>query len=217
MSKSWSKRRLLLIVGCFLCFGSSYGQTTSEKLASIIETVENHEGYDASQYPMGLFSREYFKLEAAFASKQLKDHQRLKAKELSETESISLALLKFQLQDQIDYHSFERFLNPLLSDSGFHSSFTYMARPLNSYKQVISYLNKLNALPDVVDQYLPLLWEGIEKGVSQPRVIFNGYESTYDTHIVDNFEDSFFISLSKIYRMNLQPSRRIRFLLQPKK
>jgi len=141
---------------------------------------------------MGLFSREYFKSEAAFAAKQLKELQRLKGKELSETESISLALLKFQLQDQIDYYSFERFLNPLLSDSGFHSSFTYMARPLNSYEQVISYLEKLNALPDVVDQYLPLLWEGIESGVSQPRVIFNGYESTYDTHIVDNFEESFF-------------------------
>jgi len=192
MRKSWSKSSVLLVLSCFLCFGSSYGQTSSKKLASIIDTVQNHEGYDASEYPMGLFSREYFKSEAAFAAKQLKELQRLKGKELSETESISLALLKFQLQDQIDYYSFERFLNPLLSDSGFHSSFTYMARPLNSYEQVISYLEKLNALPDVVDQYLPLLWEGIESGVSQPRVIFNGYESTYDTHIVDNFEESFF-------------------------
>ncbi|MFT5102870.1 MAG: hypothetical protein ACI86C_000517 [Candidatus Latescibacterota bacterium] len=192
MRKSWSKSSALLVLSCFLFFGSSYGQTSSKKLASIIDTVQNHEGYDAAEYPMGLFSREYFKSEAAFAAKQLKELQRLKGKELSETESISLALLKFQLQDQIDYYSFERFLNPLLSDSGFHSSFTYMARPLNSYEQVISYLEKLNALPDVVDQYLPLLWEGIESGVSQPRVIFNGYQSTYDTHIVDNFEESFF-------------------------
>jgi len=192
MSKSWSKSSVLLLLNCFLFFGSSFGQTSSEKLTSIIETVEKHKGYDTSAHPMGLFSKEYFKSEAAFAAKQLKELQRLKSEDLSETESISLALLKFQLQDQIDYNSFERFLNPLLSDSGFHSSFTYMARPLNSYGQVISYLKKLNALPDVVDQYLPLLWEGIEKGVSQPRVIFNGYESTYDTHIVNNFEDSFF-------------------------
>ena len=31
-----------------------------------------------------------------------------------------------------------------------------------------------------------------DKGVSQPRVIFKGYESTYDKHIVDAIEDSFF-------------------------
>lgn len=192
MNTSWSCSKILLIVSCFLCFGSSFGQSTSEKLATIIDTVENHEGFDGSEYPMGLFSREFFKSEAIFAAQQLKQLQRLRTEDLSETESISLALLKFQLQDEIDYYAFERFLNPLLSDSGFHASFTYMARPLNSYGQVINYLKKLNALPDVVDQYLPLLQEGLEKGVSQPRIIFNGYESTYDTHIVDNFEDSFF-------------------------
>ena len=34
----------------------------------------------------------------------------------------------------------------------------------------------------------------MEKGVSQPKVIFKGYESTYNDHIVDNYEDSFFYS-----------------------
>jgi uncharacterized protein (DUF885 family) len=39
---------------------------------------------------------------------------------------------------------------------------------------------------------LPLLREGLEKGVSQPSVIFNGYESSYNDHIVENFEESYF-------------------------
>ena len=67
-----------------------------------------------------------------------------------------------------------------------------MVRPISTYKQAVSYLNKLKALPAVVDQYLPLLREGVEKGVSQPRVIFNGYESTYDSQIVDDYKDSFY-------------------------
>ena len=37
-------------------------------------------------------------------------------------------------------------------------------------------------------------YEGLEKGVSQPLVIFKGYESTYDSNIVDNYEDSFYYS-----------------------
>ena len=38
------------------------------------------------------------------------------------------------------------------------------------------------------------LREGLEKGVSQPKVIFNGYESTYEDHIMTDFSDSYFYS-----------------------
>ena len=67
-----------------------------------------------------------------------------------------------------------------------------MVRPFNNYEQVKGYLKKLNALPNRVDQFLPILREGLEKGVSQPRVIFNGYESSYNDHIVSNFDESYF-------------------------
>ena len=190
--KYWSMAKYLFFILSFIVPTINSAQTASQQLKNVIEAVEAHKGYDSSEYPMGLFSRAYFKEEADFAKRQLNVLSNLNSDSLAETEAISLSMLMFQLQDQIDYYQFERFLNPLLSDSGFHSSFTYMARPLNSYEQVISYLNKLNAIPEVVNQYIPLLREGLEKGVSQPRVIFNGYESSYDTHIVTNFEESFF-------------------------
>ncbi|WP_299213630.1 DUF885 family protein [uncultured Dokdonia sp.] len=167
-------------------------QTPSENLAQIIEDVQDHKGYDRKDYPMGLFTKAYFEEESAFAKAQLEKLASISETDLSETEAISLALLRFSLQETIDYTAYERYLNPLLSDSGFHSSWNYMVRPITSYEQAKSYLNRLNALPDAVDQYLPLLREGLEKGVSQPRVIFNGYESTYDSQIVANYEDSFY-------------------------
>ena len=34
--------------------------------------------------------------------------------------------------------------------------------------------------------------EGLAKGVSQPRVIFKGYESSYNDHIVSDFKESYF-------------------------
>ena len=111
---------------------------------------------------------------------------------LSETEVISLKLLKFKLKDQIDYFTYERFLNPLLSDAGFHSNLNYIVRPLSSYKAAKDYLNKLNAIPVFVNQHFVNLREGLEKGVSQPKVIFNGYESTYEDHIIADFSDSYF-------------------------
>ncbi len=185
--------KVVLGLVAFCCFeGQLLAQNASEQLASIIKTVKDHDGYDSKEYPLGLFTREYFKAEAEFAEEQLKELKKISADDLSETEAISLEMMKFLLQDQIHYYEFERFLNPLLSDSGFHASFSYMVRPLTNHSQVISYLNKLNAIPGVVDNYLPLLREGLEKGMSQPRVIFKGYESTYDSHIVDDYKDSFF-------------------------
>jgi len=169
-------------------------QNSSEQLAIIIADSEAFKWQDDLEeaHPMGVFSKERFEKESAFAKAQLKKLQAISPETLSETERISLELLTFKLQETVDYYEYESYLNPLLSDSGFHSSWNYMVRPISTYKQAVSYLNKLKALPEVVDQYLPLLREGIEKGVSQPRVIFNGYESTYDSQIVADYKDSFY-------------------------
>lgn len=51
-------------------------------------------------------------------------------------------------------------------------------------------MSKLNSLPEFVTQNFLNLREGLAKGVSQPKVIFTGYESTYNDHIVANFKES---------------------------
>lgn len=163
-------------------------------LQGIIQEYQDHEGYDKKTFPLGLFTKEYFKSEAEFAQKTLEELAKINKLHLSETDRISAELLAFVLQDQIDYYKFEQYLNPLLSDAGFHSDLTYEVRPLTNYGQVKDYLNKLNAIPEFVNQNLTNLREGLAKGVSQPLVIFKGYESTYNDHIVDNYQDSFYYS-----------------------
>ncbi|MGO1752453.1 MAG: DUF885 domain-containing protein, partial [Psychroflexus sp.] len=97
-----------------------------------------------------------------------------------------------KLQERVDFYEYEAYLNPLLSDSGFHLSLTYHVRDLNNYQQVRSYLDKLNAIPTYVDQHLVLLREGLKKGITQPRVIFEGYASTYNDQIVENAKESYY-------------------------
>lgn len=203
------KITILLVLFCFT-FGAK-AQKTNEKLERIIQEVREHRGYDREAYPMGLFSKDYFEKEAAFAKAQLKVLAKISDKKLSETDAISLELLKFKLQETVDYFEYEMYLNPLLSDSGFHSSWNYMVRPVGSYEEAKFYLKRLEAMPDVVDQYLPLLREGLEKGVSQPRVIFNGYESTYDTHIPKTDEavdDHYFFSPIKKLTTYITPAQK---------
>jgi len=171
-------------------FFSQQSDLYSKQLSSLIEEYQKHRGYDREEYPLGNYARSYYQSEAEFAAEISEKLSAISIENLKETEQISAKLLKFVLQDKIDFYKFERFLNPLLSDSGFHSSLNYQIRPLNNYWEVKEYLKKLNSLTDFVNQHFVNLREGIAKGVSQPKVIFKGYESTYNDHIVEDFSQS---------------------------
>lgn len=203
-------RLVVLIIGfaTALLQSSALAQSESKTLDSLIHRFEDHEGYDFDAYPLGLVTPAYYKSEADFSTELLQALHTIDSESLTETESISLALLKFKLEDKINYYKYERYLNPILSDAGFHSDLTYIVRPLTSYSQVKIYLNKLNAIPESVTQHFDNLREGLKKGVSQPLIIFKGYESTYNTHIVDDYEESFFYSPFKNLPSNLTKTQK---------
>ncbi len=179
---------------CTFFFFACTSVNEEAPLADLIQAYEDYEAYDEEAYPMGLPTRERYKKTAEFADSLLQEVKALKPDELEGSDAISAELLAFVLQDRIDYYKFERFLNPLLSDSGFHVSWPYMVRPITNYEQAKKYLKKLNALPTYVDHQLVNIREGLKKGVSQPKVIFKGYESTYEDHLVSDIKESYFYS-----------------------
>ena len=181
---------ILLVTGVVIKFS----ENSKKKLQEIITIYQDHESYDGNEYPLGLFTKEHFESEANFALDLLNQLENIDTNDLDENNLISYELLKFELNDIVDYYNFERYLNPLLSDSGLHSSLNYMVRPLSNYQKTIEYLNKLNSLPEFVNQNLTNIRIGLEKGVSQPLVIFDGYESTYDDHITNNYLNNYFYS-----------------------
>lgn len=181
---------ILLVTGVVIKFS----ENSNEKLQEIITIYQDHESYDGKEYPLGLFTKEHYESEANFALDLLNQLENIDTNDLDENNLISYELLKFELNDIIDYYNFERYLNPLLSDSGFHSSLNYIVRPLSNYKKTIEYLNKLNSIPEFVNQNLINIRLGLKKGVSQPIVIFDGYESTYNDHITNNYLNNYFYS-----------------------
>ena len=191
--------------------------TDQHKLEVLIEEYQNHEGYDYDEYPLGNFSEDYFKNEKEFAENLLSKMSKIDANKLNENDNISYELLSFELLDIIAYYDFERFLNPLLSDSGFHSSLVYHVRPVYNYEEIKNYLNKLNSIPQYVDQYLPLLRKGIKKGVSQPLIIFKGYESTYNDHITDDYKSNYFYSPFSNLPKDLSQTQKDSILIEAQK
>lgn len=179
---------------CVLFFHTSCKTENKSRLDGLIETYQAYQSYDEGKYPMGLPSRERYEKDARFCDSLLTELNDLDLTSYTDSQRISAELLAFVLQDRIDYHTYERFLNPLLSDSGFHVSWPYMVRPITNYDQAKKFLKKLNALPEYTTLQLANIREGLKKGVSQPRVIFEGYNSTYDDHLVDDYRQSFFYS-----------------------
>lgn len=178
-----------------LCFNTSlFSQNEAAMLGEIIKEVQERKSYDKDDYPLGIYTKEHYRREAQFAKEKLDKLATLDKSRLSESEKISAELLKFRLKETVDVFEYEAFLNPLLSDAGFHVSLPYHVRELANYGQVKAYLNKLNAIPLYVDQHLSLLREGIYKGITQPAVIFKGYQATYDDQIVTDYKNSYYYS-----------------------
>ncbi len=199
---------VLTLLFCFGCKQQEEKKSSATLLDQIITEIEERKSYDEEKYPLGIFTEAYYKAEADYAQKKIDLLNDINSTNLGETDLISLNLLKFTLQQTVDFYTFKGYLNPLLSDSGFHNNLNFIVKPLTNIQQVKEYLNKLDAIPVFVDQHFVNLREGIEKGVSQPRVIFKGYESTYNDHIVDSIQDSYFYTPFKNLPATLNQSQK---------
>lgn len=190
-----TKLHQLLLLSFFMLIKVNAQQTETVKLATIINEIQHRKSYDKEKYPLGIFTEKYYKTEAKFAKNKINELLKIKENSLNESDKITLELMQFKLQEKVDFYEYDAYLNPLISDTGFHNTLVYNVVKLNNYSQVKNYLNKLNAIPTFVNQQITLLKKGLKKGISQPRVIFSdGYEDSYNKHIVKNYKDSYYYS-----------------------
>ncbi|GGD81014.1 DUF885 domain-containing protein [Maribacter cobaltidurans] len=187
------KQHLVFGLWVFLAGMNLYAQNFNngtEALEKIIGEVEKFKLYDRSEYPLGRYLPEVYEKDAQFAAKKLEDLGNIDLETLSETERISLELLKFSLQNRVDEYNFGLYLNPIQADQGFHLSLNYRIRPIRDYESAKEYLNVLDDMPRFADEHFQILRIALEKKVSQPKVIFDGYESTYNQHISVEVEEN---------------------------
>lgn len=183
--------KFLLIVG--------FCHPQSATLNEIIHEFEAFEPYDRIEFPLGLHSDSIAKTEADFAAVLLAKLDSVSKKDLSESEQISWELLRFRLQNKVDEYRFGMHFNPILADAGFHLNLNYRIRPLLTAQDASRYFSMLRAIPRYAQEHFQLLREALQRGNSQPKIIFKGYESTYNDHIVRDPEDSpFFAPLKSL-------------------
>ena len=188
------KRLTYIFVCLVLSIGCSSITEDQLSLQECIDQYEAYDSYDTEVFPLGDHTEERYQADYDFYGTLLEKMEGIAEAKLTSEGRISLKLLKFLVEDHRANFEFKTHLNPLLSDSGFHNSLVYRVRPLTSKKQSIAYLKMLQAIPMFVDQNLILLKRGLESGVAQPLIIFEGYESSYDKHITETVENNFYFS-----------------------
>ena len=113
---------------------------------------------------------------------------------LTREERTSAAIFKRQMEDAIAGFEFGAWQIPLNADSGFHVGFSRLPNnvPLQTVIDYENYIKRLEGWTTLVDQQIANMRVGMEGGMVLPKVVLQGYNSTYDTHVVDDATKSVF-------------------------
>ncbi|MDP5214614.1 DUF885 domain-containing protein [Pseudoalteromonas tunicata] len=143
----------------------------------------------------------------------------LKSTELSSENRINLAILKAQIQNNIDEYKFNAHYMPLTSEFGFHSELSFMvARSDFSTRAGYElYLQRLADVPRYFNENIHWMKEGIKIGLTQPKVVLQGYESSIAALINQDIESSEFYSPFKNQSLALTADELAEFRLQATK
>jgi uncharacterized protein (DUF885 family) len=144
-------------------------------------------------FPLGRFRQKDYERSYSFRKAMEGEMKAINRKGLDTNDLISLSLLEFENKDNLASYEYKHYLNPLLSDYGFHIAFVGESGALiNNGKEAEQYLKKLQVFPVYMDDHLSLIREGLKQGICQPPVVIEGLRSTYESHIVDDVDSSMF-------------------------
>ena len=191
------KSTALLLLAC-----SSLGHLQAQEnkqlkqvLAEIRQFNEKEFPSDTARtlYPLGRYREEDILRRGAFYNVEYEKLEAIPAAQLSAADQINVALLKYSLRDELISVKYKTYLNPILSDEGFHTSLFYRApKVLQNAKEARHYISFLKAVPGFIDEHIALMQKGLQAGISQPAAALEGFAATYRTHIVDSAQKSAF-------------------------
>jgi uncharacterized protein (DUF885 family) len=124
----------------------------------------------------------------------LAELQRIDLSRLDREDRINALIFERQLRNRIAEFEFGAYEIPLNADSGFHTGFARLPNemPFVTVENYDNYIARLNAFPTYVAQQIANMRAGLERGFTLPRVVLQGIEVGFATHIVGAAEESVF-------------------------
>lgn len=107
---------------------------------------------------------------------------------LVEDERISAEILRFILKHELALGKFGGWRTPFNSDSGFHADFGFVvgSMPFRNEDDYRTYLRRLEALPEYLDQHVANMRAGLRQGFTQPAEILENILPSFAAQVVDN-------------------------------
>ena len=146
-----------------------------------------------SNLPLGLHGEAEAKRRHDFFLLLDKEIRSINRSELSIEDEINAELLLYSFEDDISDYRFKSYLNPILSEGGFHTNITGIANTtFRNQKDVEDYLNRLQDIPRYMEEHFGLMRVGLKAGIAQPYDVVKSFNNTYEVHIVQQPEQSVF-------------------------
>ena len=107
---------------------------------------------------------------------------------LDRKECINYRIFVKQIDNFLAEYEVRSYLIPFNSDWGFYMEWGRLPQETDfgSLADYENYLSRLQQLPEVMDEYISLMREGINQGITQPRVILDGRDGPIKAQLVDN-------------------------------
>ena len=186
------RKTLLLFLAILLVHSADCQKmATKQAILNIADDLEKFNNKEfprdtVSEYPLGSFTENDLLRRYNFYLATHKRLENIDSKKLAFDDEINWELLKHEVKNKLTFFEYKEYLNPILSDDGFHIDFAFIASSnYKTKKSLEAYIRKLKAFPEYTEQHLVLMRKGLQLGISQPKVALKGYESTYEQHITD--------------------------------
>lgn len=107
---------------------------------------------------------------------------------LFEADRLNADLMAFILKHDIALGAFDAWRIPFLADGGFHMDFGYVvsSTPFRTEQDYEDYLERLEGMPDYIDQHIENMRQGIADGFTQPREIMDNILPSFEAQVKDN-------------------------------
>lgn len=195
-------RKLQLLFVLIFTYALSFGQHKTTTLAAPIENalteIRNYQTKEwkedsALNHPLGSNTEEHFLNRYNFYTGITTALNNIDEASLAYNDQVNLELLKYDIEENISDYKYKAYLNPILADEGFHTSLAYMGSDVFSSKEDCeNYLKRIKDIPRYVDENISLMQKGLTLGIDQPKAILDGYQNTYEQHIVSDVTKSIF-------------------------
>ncbi len=113
-------------------------------------------------------------------------------KNLNNNNQINHAVLLYSLKNQLDSYQNKEHYMPLTAESGFHIWIADIRQQihLKTEQDYYDYLSKLHAIPRYFEQQTAWMNLGIKAGITQPKVVLEGFEQSILAYIKEDASDS---------------------------